>query len=157
MAAAETTKNTADATKASTRAASTPQPFALAGAKAFRESMEKSIAAVSELNAQSKKNLDAVVASATAAAKGAEIVGARAIAYSKRSIEDQVAAAKTIAGAKSMQEAFELQTSFAKTAFESYVAETGAMAEMVAASMKQTLSPLNERLTALVERVQTAR
>jgi hypothetical protein len=63
--------------------------------KAFKESVEKSIAAVSEINAQSKKNLEAVVASMTAAAKGAETVGARAVAYSKKSMEDQVAAAKS--------------------------------------------------------------
>ena len=38
-----------------------------------------------------------------------------------------------------------------------YVAEAGAMAETVAASMKESFSPLNERVTALVERVQTVR
>ena len=133
------------------------EPFTTAGAKAFRESMEKSMATMSEINANSRKNLDAVVASATAAAKGAETVGARVDAYSKKSIEDQVAAAKTLAGAKSFQEVFELQTTFAKKVFEGYVAEAGVLAETVAASMKESFSPLNERVTAIVERVQTVR
>ena len=98
-----------------------------------------------------------MVASATAAAKGAETVGARAVAYSKKSMEEQIAAAKTLAGAKSFQEVFELQTALAKKAFEGYVAEAGVIAETVAASMKESFSPLNERVTALVERVQTTR
>ena len=133
------------------------EQFAAAGNKAFKEQVEKSMAAIGELNAHSKQNLEAVVASVTAATKGAETVGARAIAYSKKSVEDQVAAAKTLAGAKSVQEVVELQTAFAKSAFEAYVAEVTKMSETVAASMKETLSPINERFTAMVERVQAAR
>jgi phasin family protein len=133
------------------------EQFAAAGNKAFKEQVEKSMAAIGELNSHSKQNLEAVVASVTAATKGAETVGARAIAYSKKSVEDQVAAAKTLAGAKSVQEVVELQTAFAKSAFEAYVAEMTKMSEAVSASMKETLSPINARVTAMVERVQAAR
>nr|MDQ2861370.1 TIGR01841 family phasin [Pseudomonadota bacterium] len=93
----------------------------------------------------------------TAATKGAETLGARAIAYSRKSMEDHVAAAKSLAGAKSLQEVVELQTAFAKSAFEGYVAEVNKMGETVAASVKESMSPINERVTALVERVQAAR
>ena len=55
-----------------------------------------------------------------------------------------------------MQEAIELQTNFAKSAFETYVAEVTKMSETVAASMKESVAPLNERMTALVERVQSS-
>ena len=64
--------------------------------------------------------------------------------------------AKSLAGAKSVQEAIELQTNFAKLAFEAYVAEVTRMSETVAASVKETVAPINERVTALVERVQSA-
>jgi phasin family protein len=131
--------------------------FTAAGDKALKTSVEKSIAAFGEINTQSKKNLDAVVASVTAAAKGAETIGARAVAYSKKSVEDQVATAKTLASAKSLQEVLELQTAFAKTAFEGYVAEVNKMTETFAASVKASMSPINERVTALVETVQAAR
>jgi len=134
----------------------TVEKFTTAGNKAFKDSVEKSLAAVTELNAHSKKNLEAVVASVTAATKGAETLGASAIAYSKKSLETQVAAAKTLAGAKSVQEVVELQTSFAKSAFEAYIAEVTKMSETVAASVKESLSPINERVTALVERVQAS-
>ena len=127
------------------------------GNKAFKDSVEKSLGAIAELNAHSKKNLEAVVASVTAATKGVETLGAHAVAFSKKAMEDQVAAAKTLASAKSVQEVVELQTSFAKTAFETYVAEMNKMAETVSASVKESVTPLNERVTALVERIQAAR
>jgi phasin family protein len=68
-----------------------------------------------------------------------------------------VAAAKSLAGAKSLQEVVELQTAFAKSALETYMSEFGKMSETVAASMKDSLKPLNERVTAVVEKMQSAR
>src|SRR5665213_1644295 len=93
-----------DTTVATTAVKNTAEQFTAAGNKAFKDSVEKSMAALGELNTHSKKNLEAVVASVTAATKGAETLGARAIAFSKKSVEDHVAAAKSFAGAKSLQE-----------------------------------------------------
>ncbi|WP_309604659.1 TIGR01841 family phasin, partial [Phenylobacterium sp.] len=59
--------------------------------------------------------------------------------------------------AKSVQEVVELQTSFAKSALETYMAEMGRMSETVSASVKDSMKPLNERMTAMVERLQAAR
>jgi phasin family protein len=135
----------------------TVEQFATAGNQAFKDSIEKSLAAFGDVNTHSKKNLEAAVASVTAATKGAETLGAQAMAFSKKSIEDQVAAAKSLAAAKSVQEVVELQTGFAKSALEAYVAQMNLMTEIVASSVKESLSPLNERVTAFVERVQAAR
>ena len=137
-------------------AKNTAETLAANGATAFKDTVEKSMTAINEMNVHSKKNLEAVVASVTAATKGAEALGARAIAYSKKTVEDQVAAAKTLSTAKSVQEVVELQTAFAKTAFEAYVAEVNKMTEAVSASMKDAMSPINERVTAMVERVQSS-
>lgn len=144
------------ATATETPKTAAAQPFVAGATHAFKDSVEKSMAAFAEVNLHSKKNLDAVIASMTAATRGAEALGARAIAFSKKSVEDQVAAAKTLAAAKSVQEAIELQTGFAKTAFEAYVAEVTQMSEAVSASVKESLAPINERVTAMVERVQTS-
>jgi phasin family protein len=135
----------------------TVEQFATAGNQAFKDGVEKSLAALGEANAYSKKNLEAAVASVTAATKGAETLGAQAMAFSKKTIEDQVSAAKTLAAAKSVQEVVELQTAFAKSTLEAYMAQMNLMTETVAASVKESLSPINERVTALVERVQAAR
>jgi len=144
MAAAETVK-------------STVEQFTFAGNQAFKDAVEKSLAGLNEANAHSKKNLEAVIASVTAATKGAEALGAQAMSFSKAAVENQVAAAKSLSTAKSVQEVVELQTSFAKSALEAYMAEVGKMSEIVSASMKDSMKPLNERVTAAVERLQAAR
>ncbi|WP_411286579.1 phasin family protein [Phenylobacterium sp.] len=144
MAAADTAKNTVDKMTAASNVA-------------FKDGVEKTLAALNDANATSKKNLEAVVASVTAATKGAEALGAQAMAYSKSAFETQTAAAKSLSGAKSVQEVVELQTAFAKGAMESYMAEMGRMSEIVAASVKDSMKPLNERMTAMVERLQATR
>lgn len=144
MAAAETVKNTVD-------------QFTTAGNQAFKDAVEKSLAGLNEVNAHSKKNLEAVIASVTAAAKGAEALGAETIAFSKSAMENQVAAAKSLSAAKSVQEVLELQTGFAKSALEAYIAQVSKASEIMSASMKDSMKPLNERVTAAVERLQAAR
>ena len=66
MAAAETLKNTVE-------------QFSTASNQAFKDGVEKSLAALAEANTHSKKNLEAVVASVTAATKGAEELGAQMV------------------------------------------------------------------------------
>lgn len=144
MAAAETMKNTVE-------------QMSTASNQAFKDGVEKSLAALSEANTYSKKNMEAVVASVTAATKGAEALGAQTLAYSKKAAEDQVAAAKSLAGAKSIQEAMELQTTWAKSAMEAYIAQMSKASEIVSASIKDSMKPLNERASAAVEKFQAAR
>lgn len=134
----------------------TVEQYTSAGNQAFKDNIEKSLTALNELNTQSKQNLEAVVASVTAATKGAEAISAQTIAFSKQAFEDQVAAAKQLAGAKSVQEAFELQTAWAKSAFEGYIANFGKLTETVTEAAKETVKPLNERVAAVVERAQAA-
>jgi phasin family protein len=144
MSAAESAKSTVD-------------QFTIASNTAFKDGVEKTLAAISEMNSHSKKNLEAVVASASAAAKGAESVGAQAMAFSKKTFDDQVAAARSLAGAKSVQEAVELQTGYARSFLETYVAEMGKLAETVSVSVKDSMKPLNERMSDMVEKLQSAR
>jgi phasin family protein len=136
---------------------STAEQYTAAGSTAFKDAVEKSMTAMNEINAQSKQNLEAVVASVTAASKGAETLGAQTMAYSKKSVDDYMAAAKSLTTAKSIQEVFELQTAWAKSTLEGYLAEVNRASETVAASLKETLTPLNARVTAAVETFQSAR
>lgn len=144
MAAAETAK-------------STGEQFTAAGNVAFKDAVEKSLAQLNEFNTHSKKNLEAVIASVTASTKGVEALSAEAMAYSKKAVEEQVAAAKSLSGAKSFQEAIELQTAYAKSALDAYIAGVSKMSDIMTASVKDSVKPLNERVTAAVERLQAAR
>ena len=138
-------------------AKTTVEQFTTASNVAFKDGVEKTLGALNELNSHSKKNLEAVVASVTAAPKGAEALGAQAMAFSKAVFDTQVSAAKSLAGAKSVQEVVELQTAFAKSALETYMAQFGAMSETVSSSVKESMKPLNERVTAVVEKFQAVR
>ena len=150
-AAAETVKTQTAKVQASAQQAQA------AGAQAFREATDKSVASMTELNAHGKKNLEALVASATATQRGVEALSSQSLAYGKKSWEDGVAAAQTIAQARSVQELVELQTSFAKTAMETYMAELTKMTDVLTASVKDSFKPINERVTASVEKFQAAR
>ena len=136
---------------------STAEQYTAAGSKAFKDAVEKSMTAMNDLNAHSKSNLEAVVASVAAASKGAETLGAQAMSYSKKSLDDHMAAARSLSSAKSIQEVVELQTAWAKSTLEGYLAEVNRASETVAASLKETLTPLNARVTAAVETFQSAR
>ncbi|WP_395672835.1 phasin family protein [Phenylobacterium sp.] len=135
----------------------TAEQFTAASGVAFKDGVEKTLAALNEANTYSQKNLEAVVASVTAAAKGAEALGAQAFAFSKANLDSQVAAARSLAGARSVQEVIELQTAFAKGALEAYVAQFGQVSETFSTSVKDAVKPLNERVTAAVERLQAVR
>ena len=128
-----------------------------AGAQALREGMEKTSASFAELNTQGKQNLEALTAAATAAQKGAEALSAQALNYGKTSWETAAAAAQTIAKARSVQELIELQTTYAKSAMEVYMSEVSKMTETLTASVKDSFKPINERVTASVEKFQAAR
>jgi len=138
-------------------AKSTIEQMTTASNTAFKDGVEKTLAAINEANSLSKKNIEALVASVTAAAKGAETIGAQTMALSKKTFDDQVAAARTLASAKSLQDVVELQSSFTRTFLESYIAEVGKLTDTVYASVKDSMKPLNQRVTDIVERFQAVR
>ena len=144
MAANETVKKTVEQATA-------------AGNQAFKEGVDKSLNALTEMNTLGKNNIEAAVESVTAATRGAEALSAQALAFSKKSWEDGVNAAQALASAKSMQEVIELQTAFAKSAMEAYLSEVTKMSDTVQASVKDSFKPINERTTAIVERIQSVR
>ena len=152
---AETTKKTVET--ATAKAQAQAEKMQAAGAQAVREGMDKSMASMSELSVQAKKNLDAVVESATVAQKGAEALSAQSVAFTKKSWEDGVAAAQSMSQARSIQELLELQTTWAKSATEAYLAEVTKATDVLTASVKDSFKPINERVSASVETFQAAR
>ena len=125
--------------------------------QALKETVERSLSTLGQLNDVSKRNLEAMASSISAATRGAEALGAQAMSYGKSSMEQSAEAARALTAAKSVQEAVELQTNYARTALETYLAEMNRMSETVAASVKDSLAPLNERATAAMETLQSNR
>lgn len=146
-----TAKTAPRATKSATEAFET---FTSTSTETVRENIDRSIAAFSEASSFGKQNMEAWVASATAAQKGFETLSARAVAFQKAAIENHVAATKALMTSKSVQEFAEKQNDYAKGAFEAYVAEVTEVSELVQGLAKETLQPINERVNAVGQLVQ---
>lgn len=120
-----------------------------AGQEHMRENIDRTMAAMSEFGAFGKENMEAIVASATVTAKGFETMSGRAMAFSKMAVENHMSAAKTIMGSKSVQELVERQTEYARTAFDTYLAEMNQMSDLWSGLAKDAFKPLNERVSAV--------
>lgn len=125
--------------------------------KAVKEGFEKSLSALNEFSAFQKDTVDAVIASATATSKSFEELNSNSIAFAKKSMEDGVAAAKSMSSAKSVQEVIEIQSDYAKSAMEAYVAELTKAGELMTGLFKDGFKPLNDRFAAAVEVTQSVR
>jgi phasin family protein len=126
-----------------------------AGADALKAGFDKAIASYDSVVGYGKDTAEALIKSATVAGKGAETLHNEIYAYTKQSMEESIAAGKAILGAKSVHEAIELQTGFAKTAFENYVAELTKFNQLFTATAKDSFAPLQGRAQAWVATVQT--
>ena len=90
--------------------------------------MVKSFEEVQQL---SKDNLDATMKSFGAVSKGFQAIAVEMADYSKKSFEQGTAATEKLLGAKSFDKAIEVQTEFAKTAYENYVAQATKIGELL--------------------------
>lgn len=120
-----------------------------AGQEKFREGVDRSLAAMTEMGSFGKENVEAWIASATAASKGIEVLSQRAMAYSKTAMENHMSATKAIMTSKSVQELMERQSDYARSAFDVYVAELNTMSDLMAGLTKDAIKPLNERMAAM--------
>lgn len=149
-----TAKTARAATKTATEAF---EQVTAASNEAVRENIDRSLAALSEASAFGKQNVEAWLASAAAAQKGFETLSARTVAFQKAALENHVAATKSLMTSKSVQEFVEKQNDYAKTSFEAYVAELSTFSDLVAGVAKDTFQPINERVSAVGQLIQTGR
>jgi phasin family protein len=127
------------------------------GADAFKTGFEKAVKNYDQFLGFGKDTIEAYMKAANAAGKGAETLHNEIFAYSKQSIEDTISAAKALMASKSVHEALELQSDFAKTAFDGYVSQMTKIGEIVAATGKDALAPIQGRVQAWVDVMQNAR
>lgn len=127
------------------------------GAAAMKTGLEKALKGYDAFVGYSKETADAVTKSATVAGKGIETINGEIYSYSKQSIEDAVTATKAVLGSKSVHEAFEFQTDYAKSAFEAYVGQLSKIGELATSATKDTFEPFKGRVQAWLDTVQSVR
>ena len=94
-----------------------------------------------DLQQVSKENVDLAMKSVGAVSKSAQAIAVEIADYSKKSFEESTSALEKLFGVKSIEKAIELQTEYAKTAYEGFVAEASKIGEMYAAMAKETYKP----------------
>ena len=127
------------------------------GAESLKAGFEKAVKNYDQFVGFGKETVEAYAKAANVAGKGVETLHNELYTYSRQSIEDSIAATKALMGSKSVHEAFELQTDFAKTAFDAYVGEMTKISELFVATTKQAFEPIQGRYQAWVEVVQNTR
>ncbi|HVX57948.1 MAG TPA: TIGR01841 family phasin [Candidatus Saccharimonadales bacterium] len=139
------------------KATATAESALESGAAAMKTGLEKALKSYDAFVGYGKDTAEAVTKSATTAGKGIESINNEIYSFSKQSIEDTVAATKAVMGSKSVHEAFEFQTDFAKSAFESYVAEVSKLSELATVATKDSFAPFKGRVQAWLDTVQSVR
>ena len=94
-----------------------------------------------DLQQVGKENMDIAMKSMGAVSKSAQAIVVEVADYSKKAFEESTAALEKLFGAKSLEKAIELQTEFAKTAYEGFVAEATKIGELYADLAKESYKP----------------
>ena len=89
----------------------------------------------------SKDNMDATMKSFGALSKASQAIATELADYSKKSFEDGTKVMEKLLGAKSLDKAIEIQTDYAKTAYEGFVAQATKIGELYADFAKETYKP----------------
>lgn len=124
---------------------------------AAREQIEKAsvnaFKSYEDLSKFQKDNFDAYVAASTVMAKGFETLGKTWMAFTQESMENGAQVAKALLGAKTLREAVDLQTDFAKTSFDKLVGESTKLSELSVKVANEAFEPINARLNVAVEKL----
>ena len=88
-----------------------------------------------------KENMDLALKSFGAVSKSMQAIAVEVADYSKKAFEDGSAALEKLFGVKSLDKAIEVQTEYAKTAYEGFVAKASKIGELYADLAKETYKP----------------
>jgi phasin family protein len=97
---------------------------------------------VEDIQQYGKEHLDTVVASAASVQNGLQAIASAYGDYTKKSFEDTKSFVEKLSGVKSLEKAIEVQTEFAKSSYETFVAESQKIAGLYTNLAKQTFKPL---------------
>jgi len=115
--------------------------------------MEKSAKMVEDMTAFGKGNIEALVESSKIAAKNVEALGQEAADYAKTSFESATEAAKTLAAAKSPTEFMKLQGDYARTAFDTMIAEGSRSTERMLKMFGEFAQPISNRVAVATDKM----
>ena len=124
------------AARAKSRQATPSDPANAAG---WRET--PMIKNMEDVQKMSKDSMDATMKSLGTLSKATQAIATEVADYSKKSFEDGSKVMEKLLGVKSFEKAIEIQTDYAKSAYEGFVAQATKMSELYADLAKETYKP----------------
>lgn len=125
--------------------------------KAAADQVAKIAKTLEEAAAFGQDNMGALMKSSNLAIKHVEEMNAEIVAFSKKSIEEGLAAAKELSTIKTVPEFVEKQAELAKSQFDTFMKQAARMNELYMAAAKDVYAPLNDRAAAAADLVKTYR
>jgi hypothetical protein len=98
----------------------------------------------------SQEGFYAVVRAYGEANKGLQAIAAEVADYSKKALEDATRAFQQLVTAKSAEQAFEIQSQYAKKAYDAYIAEASKLGEMWTALAREAYKPVERAVAKTV-------
>ena len=92
------------------------------------------------------EGLDAALSSYGELNKGFQAIAARMTDYSKQAFEDATRAFEQVVGAKSLEGVTEIQSHYAKKAYDTWAAEASKLGEMYAAIARDAYKPVERAI-----------
>lgn len=121
-----------------------------------KESMAKAMKTTEEMMAFGQGNIEAFLKASQIFTTGMQGISKQIATSAQASVEEAVEASKAFAGVKSVKDAVDLQTGFARSMMEKAVAETGKITDASLKLSEQTIAPLAARVTLAVDRFGSA-
>jgi phasin family protein len=115
------------------------------------QGMTKMMKTTEDFVAFGQANVEAFVKSGQIWAAGVQELTKLMATCAKESFDESVSTFKAISTAKSVKEAMDLQSSFARAAFEKAMAESNKLTDASIKLTEQTLAPITARVTSAVE------
>ena len=116
-----------------------------------KEGMQRVMKTAEQMTSFSHGNMEALMKSHQILAAGLTDMSKMFAATARAGLDDTMATFKAMTSVKSVKEAFELQSSFAKSSVEKALAESGKMTEQSMKLAEQAFAPISARVNAAVE------
>ena len=97
----------------------------------------------------SKEQLEAFTAASTTLSKGLQEIAAESTDYSKKAFAAGSAMFEKLVGANSVESAIQIQTEYAKQAYEGFVAQASKVSELYAKVASDALRPVTSAYASL--------
>jgi hypothetical protein len=94
-----------------------------------------------------KDGFDAAVRSFGEVNKGFQAIAAEVTGYSKRALEDGTRTFEQLAGAKTVEQAIEIQSQYVKRVYDAYTAEVSKLGELYVGLARNAYQPVKSALT----------